>query len=29
MAVTTLYAAETWDKVYQAFDKINFVSFDY
>lgn len=29
MAVTSLYAAETWDKVYQAFDKINFVSFDY
>jgi hypothetical protein len=29
MAVTSLYAAETWEKVYQAFDKINFVSFDY
>lgn len=29
MAVKTLNVAESWDAVYQAFDKINFVSFDY
>jgi len=29
MTITTLYAAETWQSVYQAFEKINFASFDY
>lgn len=29
MAVTSLYAAESWDRVYKAFENVNFVSYDY
>jgi len=29
MAINTLYAAEKWDKIYQAFETINFTAYDY
>jgi hypothetical protein len=29
MSIKNISAAETWDKVYYSFEKINFVSFDY
>lgn len=29
MAINTLYAAESWEKIYKAFSEINFVSYDY
>jgi len=29
MAIQNLYAAETWDKIYSAFENVNFVSYDY
>lgn len=29
MAVKTLYSAESWEKIYQAFESVNFVSYDY
>lgn len=29
MALRNVYSAETWEKVYQAFDKVNFAAYDY
>jgi hypothetical protein len=29
MAINTLYAAESWDKIYKAFETVNFTAFDY
>ena len=29
MTIRTVYAAESWDKVYSAFDQINFTAYDY
>lgn len=29
MALRNIYSAETWEKVYQAFDKVNFAAYDY
>lgn len=29
MSVQTLYAAESWDKIYQSFGQVNFTSYDY
>lgn len=29
MANTTIHTAETWDKLYESFDQVNFSSFDY
>lgn len=29
MSVQTLYSAESWDKIYQAFEQVNFTSYDY
>ncbi len=29
MTIRNTYAAESWDKVYSAFDQINFTSYDY
>lgn len=29
MAIRTTYTAETWDKIYQAFDAVSFVSYDF
>jgi hypothetical protein len=29
MPINTLYAAESWEKIYKAFETINFVSYDY
>ena len=29
MPVQNLYAAESWDKIYQTFEQVNFTSYDY
>lgn len=29
MAVKTLYSAESWEKIYQAFENVSFLSYDY
>lgn len=29
MAINTLYSAESWDKIYRAFETVNFTAFDY
>lgn len=29
MAINTLYSAESWDKIYKAFETVNFTAFDY
>lgn len=29
MAIRNLYAAETWEKIYKAFDTVNFTAYDY